>query len=135
MNRSSEYMRGRNAKLAGLGYDPARMPDWRMGWLETNPELNVGPAIPVDWKRQVQSFRNGVQSGGNKQKQNRTNSGDVTISFDLSADQAGALAHFVNRVGTQQGRGSAVDDNEASQMRDAIIALANALVEAGYPPR
>lgn len=46
-----------------------------------------------------------------------------------------ALAQFVKRVGWQEIRQNAVDDDEAYEMRDALALLADALRSAGYAPR
>ena len=59
----------------------------------------------------------------------------VTITCELSDDQALALAQFVKRVGWSEFRTNAVDDNEAAMIRSAVDALQKALVEAGYAPR
>lgn len=132
MISSSGYMRGRNAKLAGLAYDPTRVQDWRMGWLETNPEANLGPEVPADWKQQVQAYRHGVQSATGRPDRKPVRDGEVALALGLSPAQAAALAHFVNCIGTQAVRATANDDGEADLMRDAIIALADALSRAGY---
>lgn len=130
MTRSADYMRGRNSKLAGLAYDASRALDWRMGWLETHPELNTAPEVPEDWASQLEAYRHGGQGSANDE--GRGAAGDVTLNLGLTPAQAEALAHFVNRVGTREVRTTAVDDGEAGLMRDAIIALADALAAAGY---
>jgi hypothetical protein len=60
---------------------------------------------------------------------------NVTLSLDLSDDQAYALSQFVKRVGWAEWRQNAVDDAEAYLMRDAFDLLARALADGGYSPR
>jgi predicted transcriptional regulator len=57
------------------------------------------------------------------------------LTLELTDTQAEALAQFVKRVGWQEWRQNAVDDNEASQMRGAFDQLQKALREAGFSPR
>ena len=59
----------------------------------------------------------------------------VTVTLNLDAGNARALAQFVKRVGWTEIRQNAVDDTEAYDMRDAIAALQKALAEAGISPR
>lgn len=59
----------------------------------------------------------------------------VTVSMDLTDSQAWALAQFVKRVGWQEFRTCAVDDNEAYEIRSGVDALQKALANAGYAPR
>ena len=61
--------------------------------------------------------------------------GQVMATVILEPAQALALAQFVKRVGWQEVRQNAVDDDEAYAMRDALGELAKALREAGYAPR
>ena len=61
--------------------------------------------------------------------------GQVMATVILEPAQALALAQFVKRVGWQEIRQNAVDDDEAYVMRDALGELAKALREAGYAPR
>jgi hypothetical protein len=63
------------------------------------------------------------------------NTSFVTITCELSDDQALALAQFVKRVGWSEFRANAVDDDEAATIRSAVDALQKALGEAGYAPR
>jgi len=53
----SEYERGRAAKLAEHPYDSVRTLEWRVGWLETNPEQNEAPGVPSNWVHQVSTYR------------------------------------------------------------------------------
>ena len=59
----------------------------------------------------------------------------VSVIAALEPAQALALAQFVKRVGWQEIRQNAVDNDEAYVMRDALGELAKALREAGYAPR
>jgi len=61
--------------------------------------------------------------------------GQVMATVILEPAQALALAQFVKRVGWQEIRQNAVDNDEAYVMRDALGELAKALREAGYAPR
>lgn len=54
---------------------------------------------------------------------------------NLSEAQAMALAQFVKRVGWNEIRVNAVNDDEAHLMRDAISKLQDALARQGYAPR
>ncbi|WHP05763.1 MULTISPECIES: DUF7706 family protein [Acinetobacter] len=54
---------------------------------------------------------------------------------NLSEAQAMALAQFVKRVGWNEIRVNAVNDDEAYLMRDAISKLQDALARQGYAPR
>ena len=51
------------------------------------------------------------------------NTSSVTITCDLSDDQALALAQFVKRVGWSEFRANAVDDNQAAMIRSAVDLL------------
>ena len=59
----------------------------------------------------------------------------VTVTLELDSGNAWALAQFAKRVGWAEIRQNAVDDTEAYDMRDAIVALQRALAEAGVSPR
>jgi dissimilatory sulfite reductase (desulfoviridin) alpha/beta subunit len=59
----------------------------------------------------------------------------IRVSVDLSDAQAWALAQFVKRVGWQEFRSNAQDDDEAHAIRDAVDVLQKAFKEAGYSPR
>ena len=59
----------------------------------------------------------------------------MDMHLELTDDQAQALAQFVKRVGWQEWRQNAVDDDEAALMREAFGQLARTLAEWGYSPR
>jgi dissimilatory sulfite reductase (desulfoviridin) alpha/beta subunit len=59
----------------------------------------------------------------------------VTVTLELSDAHAWALAQFVKRVGWQEFRSNAADDDEAHAIRDAVDLLQKALKESGYAPR
>ena len=59
----------------------------------------------------------------------------VTITCELSDDEALALAQFVKRVGWSEFRTNAVDDTEAAMIRGAVDVLQKALIDAGFAPR
>ena len=59
----------------------------------------------------------------------------MDMHLELTDDQAYALSQFVKRVGWQEWRQNAVDDDEAALMRAAFGQLARALAEHGYAPR
>jgi hypothetical protein len=59
----------------------------------------------------------------------------ITVTLDLDDDQAWALAQFAKRLGWQDFRAKAVDDDEADDMRNAIHALQRGLSDAGFCPR
>ena len=59
----------------------------------------------------------------------------VSVLTELSDAQALALAQLVKRVGWQEVRINAVDDDEAYLMREALSALQKGLAESGYAPR
>jgi hypothetical protein len=59
----------------------------------------------------------------------------MNFNFELTDDQAYALAQFVKRCGWTEWRQNAVDDAEAYLMRDAFDQLAAALKDGGYSPR
>jgi hypothetical protein len=59
----------------------------------------------------------------------------VTIEFELTEQEALALAQFVKRLGWQEIRINAVDDDEAYCMRDAIAHVRFALSRQGFSPR
>lgn len=60
---------------------------------------------------------------------------DVNVNLALDEGQAWALAQFVKRIGWQEFRGNAVDDDEAYAIRDSVDLLAKALAESGFAPR
>jgi hypothetical protein len=57
------------------------------------------------------------------------------LTFELTDDQAEALAQFVKRVSWYDWRQNAVDDDEAHKMRSAFDQLQKALWRAGFNPR
>ena len=59
----------------------------------------------------------------------------INLTFELTDDQAYALAQFVKRCGWQEWRQNAVDDVEAYLMRDAFDELARALKDSGFSSR
>lgn len=59
----------------------------------------------------------------------------VTVTLELTPQQALALAQFVKRVGWSEFRQNAVDDDEAYVIRDAVDRVAAGLAEVGYAPR
>lgn len=59
----------------------------------------------------------------------------VTIKLELTEQEALALAQFVKRIGWQEIRINAVDDNEAYCIRDAIAQVRSALSRQGFSPR
>lgn len=58
----------------------------------------------------------------------------VTMEFE-SDTQAWLLAMWLKRVGWQEIRGNAQDDDEAYLMREAIERAQKELADAGYAPR
>lgn len=65
----------------------------------------------------------------------KTMSAPVTVTVELTDSQALALAQFVKRVGWQEFRACAVDDDEAYAIRSAVDQVQRALAEQGYSPR
>lgn len=59
----------------------------------------------------------------------------VTVTFELTPQEALALAQFVKRVGWSEFRQNAVDDDEAYVIRDAVDRVAAGLAQVGYAPR
>lgn len=59
----------------------------------------------------------------------------VELKVELEPDVAWALAQFMKRVGWQEWRRNAVDDEEAAVMRTACGKLQQALANVGYAPR
>lgn len=59
----------------------------------------------------------------------------VTVTLELTPQEALALAQFVKRVGWSEFRQNAVDDDEAYVIRDAVDRVAAGLAEVGYSPR
>ena len=59
----------------------------------------------------------------------------IAIHLELTDDEAAALAQFLKRVGIDDYRTLAVDQDEAWHMLDAGERVRAALAEAGYAPR
>lgn len=59
----------------------------------------------------------------------------ITISVDISEVEALALAQLLKRMGWQEWRGNAVDDDEAYLMRSACGRLQEGLAQVGFSPR
>lgn len=59
----------------------------------------------------------------------------VTVTLELTPQEALALAQFVKRVGWSEFRQNAVDDDEAYMIRDAVDRVAAGLAQVGYAPR
>ncbi len=59
----------------------------------------------------------------------------VTVTLELTPQEALALAQFVKRVGWSEFRQNAVDDDEAYMIRDAVDRVVAGLAQAGYAPR
>ncbi len=59
----------------------------------------------------------------------------VSVLTELSDAQALALAQLVKRVGWQEVRVNAVDDDEAYLMKDVLASLQRSLADCGYAPR
>jgi hypothetical protein len=59
----------------------------------------------------------------------------VRLILDLPADEALALAQFLKRVGIDDYRDLAIDDDEAWVMQAAGERVRAALAAAGYAPR
>lgn len=59
----------------------------------------------------------------------------VTVTLELTPQEALALAQFVKRVRWTEVRQNAVGDDEADLMMDAMREVAKALADAGYAPR
>ena len=63
------------------------------------------------------------------------NPNTVTLELNINEQTAMALAQFVKRVGWQEFRQNAVNDDEAYLIGDGVAALQRALNQAGYAPR
>jgi cytochrome c len=60
---------------------------------------------------------------------------NIPIPLELTEQEALDLAQFVKRVGWQEMRQNAVDEDEAYRIREAIDKVRKALAEVGYSPR
>lgn len=58
-----------------------------------------------------------------------------TFNVSLEEEKAWAFAQFLKRVGWQEIRENAVDEDEAYVMKDAIYEVMKALAEEGVSPR
>lgn len=58
-----------------------------------------------------------------------------TLSAELNAQEAMALAQFVKRVGFSDARSNAANESEAYLMMDAFARIQRALAEQGFAPR
>lgn len=59
----------------------------------------------------------------------------VTISLNISDEQAEALAQMAKRICWQDAQLLAVDEREARTILDGIATLRSALAREGYVPR
>jgi hypothetical protein len=59
----------------------------------------------------------------------------VTITVEMPATQAYALAQFIKRVGWDEVRKNAVDDDDANNMNSAFVCVRKALDKEGIAPR
>lgn len=59
----------------------------------------------------------------------------VILTLNLPSVQAEALSQLVKRIGWTELRQNARNDEEASDMRSALLALQNELAHQGYDPR
>lgn len=63
------------------------------------------------------------------------NQNTVAIAFEITVDEALALAQFLKRATWHEHRGCAVDDDEAYEIRHACNQVREALARAGFNPR
>lgn len=59
----------------------------------------------------------------------------VTITLDISDEQAEALAQMAKRICWQDAQRLAADEQETRTVLDGIATLRSALARAGYAPR
>jgi hypothetical protein len=59
----------------------------------------------------------------------------VTVTAELTPQQALDLAQLLKRIGFTEVQSNAVSNEEAYRMIDAIEVVRKALAEAGYAPR
>ena len=59
----------------------------------------------------------------------------LTLELNINEQTAMALAQFVKRVGWQEFRQNAKDEQEAYLIGDGVAALQRGLSQAGYAPR
>jgi cytochrome c len=60
---------------------------------------------------------------------------NIPIPLELTEQEALDLAQFVKRVGWQEMRQNAVDEDEAYRIREALDKVRKALADVGYSPR
>ncbi len=63
------------------------------------------------------------------------NTQTITLSVELTHEQAQALALFCKRVGFMEFSHNATSEPEAYTMRDAQMAVGTSLARTGYNPR
>lgn len=66
---------------------------------------------------------------------NDTSPPPVSLTIELTDDEAWNLAQFLKRVGFSDFRNNALDDTEAYAMKAAAERVQMALASAGYSPR
>lgn len=59
----------------------------------------------------------------------------VNLQFELSQDQADALAQLIKRIPGSSLRENATDEDEAYAMQDALNQVRVALSDQGFSPR
>lgn len=59
----------------------------------------------------------------------------ITIEIDINDEEAMALAQFLKRLGWDEIRINAKNDEDASLMRHSLNKLQDAMDRAGYNPR
>jgi hypothetical protein len=59
----------------------------------------------------------------------------VLFTVELTAAHAQALAQFLKRVGWSEMRSCAVDDQEATLIREALAGVQHEVNDAGFDPR
>jgi hypothetical protein len=59
----------------------------------------------------------------------------ITLSVDLTDDEAWEMAQLMKRIGWSEWRDLSTSDDEADLMRTGCSKVQHALAEAGYSPR
>lgn len=59
----------------------------------------------------------------------------VEIKIEMKTEEAEAIAQFFKRIGVDDFRKLAKDDNEAYTMQNAGVVISRALADAGFSPR
>jgi hypothetical protein len=77
----------------------------------------------------------GIRPGGTAGSWRMTMENIITITVELSDEQAQAYAQFLKRTCFNDYAANAVDKDEAYTMVDAGEKIRKALAEAGYAPR